>query len=244
METLILILVAVGGLGAFVIGTILLLIYFRGGRDKSGAEQGPVIYGNLVQCPHCGYMNPVESAACLNCRQPLPRVRGYAQAPTYAPPDFNYGPPVVPPIGPPAARAPIQPPVPVQATAPAPAPASASGSSPAMPPFPFPPASQAGTVLPNAWLEGVSGAISGQRIMLTQPDMLVGRSTVCDIQVYDPKVSRRHFLIRFGNGAFFVQDQQSSRGTRINGQRVMAQRLQDGDLIEVGDTGMTFHIQS
>jgi pSer/pThr/pTyr-binding forkhead associated (FHA) protein len=97
--------------------------------------------------------------------------------------------------------------------------------------------------MPKAWLEGTGGAMSGRRTVIQQADTLVGRSTVCDVQVYDPKVSRKHFRIRYGNGAFFMQDQQSSRGTLINGERVMAQKLANGDRIDIGDTSMTFHIE-
>jgi pSer/pThr/pTyr-binding forkhead associated (FHA) protein len=97
--------------------------------------------------------------------------------------------------------------------------------------------------MPRAWLEGVGGAIMGHRALITQADTLVGRSTVCDVQVYDPKVSRQHFRIRYANGGFFLQDQESSRGTRINGEDVLAQRLQDGDQIRLGDSSLVFHIE-
>jgi hypothetical protein len=98
--------------------------------------------------------------------------------------------------------------------------------------------------VPRAWLEGVGGALAGQRAWLDKPDTLVGRSTVCDIQVFDPKVSRKHFLVRFGRGAFYLQDQRSSHGTLINGERVRAQRLRNGDRITIGDTTLIFHVES
>jgi len=98
--------------------------------------------------------------------------------------------------------------------------------------------------MPRAWLEGIGGAMTTQRAWLDKPDTLVGRSTACDIQMFDPKVSRKHFLIRFGRGAFYLQDQRSSHGTLINGERVMAQRLRNGDRITVGDTALIFHVES
>jgi len=97
--------------------------------------------------------------------------------------------------------------------------------------------------MPRAWLEGVSGALSGQRFWLQKADTLVGRSTVCDVQILDPKVSRRHFMIRFAQGAFFLQDQQSAQGTWINGERVLAQRLHNGDRITVGDSVLIFRVE-
>lgn len=273
MNGIILLIVALGALGAFSAGVVLLILYFRAGRGKVGGNE-PIVYGNLVQCPRCGYMNPIDSPACLNCRHTLPRTQANYQppppAPTYAPDYTPYRPPSAPipsptytpspaplrpsgvntfgppsqvtspaPSGaPPTSAAPVPPPVP-QVTVPAPA-AIPTAPSPASQ------AAQAGAPsgdLPKAWLEGVAGVMMGHTAALEKSDMMVGRSTSCDIQVYDPKVSRRHFMIRFANGAFFLQDQQSSRGTSINGERVMAQRLHDGDRIEVGDTTLVFHVE-
>jgi len=97
--------------------------------------------------------------------------------------------------------------------------------------------------MPRAWLEGLGGALSGQRFWLQKADTLVGRSTVCDVQIPDPKVSRRHFMIRFARGAFYLQDQQSAQGTWVNGERVLAQRLHNGDRITLGDTVLIFHVE-
>lgn len=219
-EAVILIVVALGGLSLMVVGGVLLILYFRGGR---GASE-PVVYGELVQCPHCGYMNPMDAAACLNCRYPLSLTR-QRPTPAYAAPPPGST-PVPPPLPGPAA---FNPPQPAEATV---------GPPSQVAPPPLPP--EQPRDVPNAWLEGVGGALMGQQAMLSQADTLVGRSTVCDVQIYDPKVSRRHFLIRYANGAFFLQDQQSSRGTRVNGEPVTATRLKPGDRIEIGDTTMVF----
>jgi pSer/pThr/pTyr-binding forkhead associated (FHA) protein len=40
-----------------------------------------------------------------------------------------------------------------------------------------------------------------------------------------------------------LQDQQSSRGTTINGEKVTAQKLNNGDRVELGDTSLIFHIE-
>jgi hypothetical protein len=236
-ESIILIVVAMAGLGAFVVGVILLVLYFRYRSAEGRYSDEPVVYGRLVQCPYCGYMNPLETGACLNCRQPLPHPRGYAAPPPAPRPavpyESAYRP--SPPPGPGSSIA-AQDMTASASAAPYAAPRPASAPQPAVP---VPPVN--GGDVPSAWLEGVGGAMMGHRAEINQINTLVGRSTSCDIQVYDPKVSRRHFLIRYANGAFFLQDQQSSRGTRINGQRVMAQRLKDGDHIEVGDSGMVFH---
>ncbi len=252
VEGVILIFVALGAVLAFGAGIILLVLYFRSGREDNYEPQEFVRYGNLVQCPRCGYMNPADSAACLNCR--LPFTRGHqpmppmiAQQPTIPP--TAYQPPPVRPTPPPS----YAPPPPSGATVPR----EVKRTPP--PPVPTPPevqrtvpAQAAPKAVPtdaaespklSAWLEGKTGALANQRIVLAQADTVIGRSTSCDVQIYDPKVSRKHFVIRYGNGAFFLQDQDSSRGTYINGERVMAQRLNDGDRIDLGDTSLVFHIE-
>lgn len=228
---MILIIVAIGGIAAFLIGMVLLALYFNSNRRKHQYENEPVVYGSLVQCSNCGYMNPMDTAACLNCRQPLPQ-----HYPAQPNPDYLYA-ATSSPVGyyqprPPDFSAPVEsPPAPVTYQ-PAPAPIEQTV-----------PVSEAPSGIPHAWLEGVGGPMMGHRAALTQADTLVGRSTSCHVQVYDPKVSRRHFLIRYANGGFFLQDQQSSRGTRVNGEKVMARRLKDGDHIEIGDSGMVFRCE-
>ena len=231
MEGLVLIVIALIGIAVFLGGGLLLVLYFRyiGGGDR----EEPVVYGDLIQCPNCGYMNPLETAACLNCRYPLPGAVPYQEPlpPPYAPPvQASYAPPA--PAPPPPSQASYSPPVgdyTIQSQ-----PAGATRAQ--VPPRPI---GQSDDV-PHAWLEGARGPLTGQQTVLSRNDTLVGRSTICDIQIADPKVSRRHFLIRYANGSFFVQDQQSSRGTRVNGKPVLAQRLNNGDTIEFGDSMLIF----
>jgi hypothetical protein len=242
VEGLILLVVAMGALGAFLAGVVLLFLYFRSSRAEDYDE--PVVYGNLVQCPRCGYMNPIDTAACLNCRYQLPRPRTYPAPPSHSPDYMAYRPTLPPGYVPPSASPPAPAPRPVTSSPPVPAEATVSPPPKTLTPLPRPdPSPNRPPDMPHAWLEGISGAMLGQTAVLDKTDMLVGRSTACDVQVFDPKVSRRHFLIRFGNGAFFLQDQQSSRGTHVNGERIMAQRVDDGDRIDLGDTSMILHVE-
>ncbi len=245
MEGVILFIIALCGLGVFGVGVILLYLYWRSGR--MGHDE-PVVYGNLVQCPRCDYMNPVDSAVCLSCQFPLSHSRHTYQppsSPTYPtlPPQYVQRP--APPPDAPAHYA--QPPAGQNLPMPNAEQTVVQSHTPAVR---IPPPTQrdspvsASREMPRAWLEGESGVIAGQRTTLVQTDTLFGRSTQCDVQIYDPKVSRYHFVIRYGNGAFFLQDQGSSRGTLINGARVTAQRLNDGDRIELGDSCLIFHIEA
>ena len=72
---------------------------------------------------------------------------------------------------------------------------------------------------------------------------VIGREGA-DLAVNDGKVSRRHAEIGlYGPGAFIVRDLASTNGTRVNGRPVTdRQKLKNGDLIEVGDTGIRFTV--
>lgn len=232
MGTLIIVVVALGALGALLVGAVLLVLYFRTGREE-GYDNAPLIYGNLVQCPACGTMNPIEAAACLNCRRPLPHGRATAPPAPYAAPPQPA--PAIRPMNPARSTPPPANPGPPNPPPPRPDPPPA-----ALPPLNL--SRERPADMPLAWLEGRAGAATGHRDVLRYADVLVGRSTVCDVQIADPKVSRRHFLVRYANGQFFLQDQQSSRGTKVNGERVLAKRLEDGDQIAFGDSLMVFRV--
>ncbi len=229
MGTLIILVVVLGALAALLIGVVLLYLYFRTGREEGYDE--PVIYGNLVQCPACGTMNPTEAAACLNCRRPLPHARAAIPPPPYVPRAPVYGTPNLPPVNTLQVRPAPRQNHPVVQAPEVQAPAPPVNLSRERPPD-----------MPLAWLEGHGGAALGHRDVLRYADVLVGRSSVCDVQIADPKVSRRHFLVRYANGQFFLQDQQSSRGTKVNGEKVLARRLEDGDQIAFGDSLMVFRV--
>jgi len=51
-------------------------------------------------------------------------------------------------------------------------------------------------------------------------------------------VSRRHLVISFENGQYYVEDQDSANGTRLNGAEIRGKgkfELNNGDLIEVAE---------
>lgn len=69
----------------------------------------------------------------------------------------------------------------------------------------------------------------------------IGRSSACDLQLTDRAVSRSHAVLRYANGAWFLQDADSSGGTFVNGARVTATRLQPGDRLTIGPDTFTFY---
>jgi pSer/pThr/pTyr-binding forkhead associated (FHA) protein len=51
-------------------------------------------------------------------------------------------------------------------------------------------------------------------------------------------ISQRHLIIRFENGLYYVEDQDSTNGTRLNGTEIRGKgkfELNNGDLIEVAE---------
>jgi len=85
--------------------------------------------------------------------------------------------------------------------------------------------------------------ISGQRIMLDGPQLLVGRSGVCNIQFHDPKISRQHAILRLIDGQYQIEDMRSMGGTYVNDKPITVHRLRDRDQIRLGDSVLVFRQQ-
>lgn len=68
----------------------------------------------------------------------------------------------------------------------------------------------------------------------------IGRAEENNIQIKDPKSSRRHCQIRKISKEYKLVDLQSQNGTRVNGEEVFQKVLHNGDLIEVGSTRIRF----
>ncbi|NNF44807.1 MAG: FHA domain-containing protein [Phycisphaerales bacterium] len=75
---------------------------------------------------------------------------------------------------------------------------------------------------------------------------VVGRDEKCAVQLVDPKVSRRHFDVRFElrAGGFVLRDLESVNGTFVDGAKVTEPvTLADGALIELGHSQLLFTTQ-
>lgn len=70
----------------------------------------------------------------------------------------------------------------------------------------------------------------------------IGRAATADLRFEDPHVSRRHaILVRYGRHVR-VLDDRSSEGTFVNGSRVVATDLTDGDVVRLGPVTFTYTI--
>src|SRR5437667_11609250 len=94
-----------------------------------------------------------------------------------------------------------------------------------------------------AYLLITMGEEAGRRFALGADPVTAGRHPTCDIQILDPKVSRRHFLIRTEQGQRVLVALESLNGVYLNGTQIEgAVVLHDRDKIQLGDTTLRFRI--
>ena len=70
-------------------------------------------------------------------------------------------------------------------------------------------------------------------IRTTQP-IIIGRAGELDIVLVEDMVSRKHAKLTFSDGKFLLEDLGSTNGTYVNGEKVQAAIVQEGDRILVG----------
>ncbi|MEW6432875.1 MAG: FHA domain-containing protein [Myxococcota bacterium] len=84
------------------------------------------------------------------------------------------------------------------------------------------------------------GKEAGREFVFDQASVLIGRTSECDVILYDTGVSRRHARIYLEGGLFYVEDVGSSNGTQVNGEVIKRQPLKDGDSISLGPVVFAF----
>lgn len=90
------------------------------------------------------------------------------------------------------------------------------------------------TVNESPVLVSQTGELRGNRWVLDDDELLIGRAPDCDMVVPDRKVSRHHARLRKTENGVVVEDLGSKNGTHVNGTPVEDPvLLQDGDVISV-----------
>jgi transcriptional regulator with GAF, ATPase, and Fis domain len=84
------------------------------------------------------------------------------------------------------------------------------------------------------------GPLRGRNFELNGKTNIIGRLPSNAICIPDQAVSRQHCLLEAEGERVTLQDLDSRNGTRVNGIPVKNRLLQDGDLIEVGDSQFLF----
>lgn len=87
-----------------------------------------------------------------------------------------------------------------------------------------------------------SGPDIGKVIPVDGPLISIGREKSNDIVINDIEVSRKHALMRFENGSYLLQDNGSTNGTFVDGDRLMGPLvLHGGEIISLGEnTSLVF----
>lgn len=79
------------------------------------------------------------------------------------------------------------------------------------------------------------GELEGQRWVIEQDQVTIGRGSDCDIVLPGRQVSRHHARIERDASGYWLRDLGSKNGTHVNGQEVRDKpyRLKDGDEIQI-----------
>jgi DNA-binding SARP family transcriptional activator len=91
----------------------------------------------------------------------------------------------------------------------------------------------------RAWLESTRG----ERLELRVEPLLIGRTNSAELTLHDPRVSRRHAIIRPLADGYAIEDLGSTNGSQVNGELLSPHQLRpltDGDRIDIGATTWSF----
>jgi len=86
------------------------------------------------------------------------------------------------------------------------------------------------------FLKGLMSGSTHWNIPVEKNEILIGRSTECDLILQAPSISRKHGILRLFGEHIFLRDLVSRNGTYVNGVRITGeQELRDGDIIRLGE---------
>ncbi len=94
-----------------------------------------------------------------------------------------------------------------------------------------------------AYLKAKNGPLAGQRIELSEDEMILGRSPDCNIQVEDYAVSRKHAKVIRSGDSYSLEDLKSRNKTYLNDIVLTegAHQLRNGDKVAVCDVIFNFY---
>ncbi|MDO8494182.1 MAG: sigma 54-interacting transcriptional regulator [Deltaproteobacteria bacterium] len=75
-----------------------------------------------------------------------------------------------------------------------------------------------------------------------QTQLIIGRDATCDIQLFEPEISRKHCTIERQNGSFVLKDL-SRNGTFLNRKKIEAVKLSSQDEIQIGPWACYFVVE-
>lgn len=97
-------------------------------------------------------------------------------------------------------------------------------------------------VLKEAWVRIEKGFRAGREMILTKPEVIIGRAEGCDIALFgDMQVEKQHARIMLKGDRYILIDLDSPGGTSVNGVRISGPTpLSNGDMIGCGNSKVRF----
>lgn len=97
-------------------------------------------------------------------------------------------------------------------------------------------------ILREAWLRVESGFRPGRQLLLTRPEITIGRAESCDLGLFgDAAVEKLHAKIVREGDRWLLTDLGSASGTLLNGARITGSApLHTGDRIQIGGSVLSF----
>ncbi|HZT82728.1 MAG TPA: FHA domain-containing protein [Gemmataceae bacterium] len=97
-------------------------------------------------------------------------------------------------------------------------------------------------ILKEAWLSVEQGFRKGRQLILSKPEVTIGRAEGCDVGLFgDAAVEKLHARIVCENGGSLITDLGTAGGTYVNDRRVAGPTpLRAGDLIRLGNCVLRF----
>jgi pSer/pThr/pTyr-binding forkhead associated (FHA) protein len=90
-------------------------------------------------------------------------------------------------------------------------------------------------------LEQIEGEGAPQRIVLDKPELIIGRAEDAGIRLPTQRASRQHAILKRQGVDYVIRDNDSRNGVFLNGVRVHAAALRDGDIVQVVDAIFVYH---
>jgi transcriptional regulator with PAS, ATPase and Fis domain len=97
--------------------------------------------------------------------------------------------------------------------------------------------------LPQLTLRATTARRAPQTLTLGLQAVVVGSGDAADLALLDDHVSRCHCEVRLSPRGVLVRDLDSKNGTFVRGVRIQAAYLAPGDVVQIGDTQLSVHIE-
>lgn len=93
----------------------------------------------------------------------------------------------------------------------------------------------------DAWLYMTEGPLKGKQFIIYKNPTNIGSSSSCEIYLFkDPYIDAAHATITKVREGYLLEDNNSSTGTFVNGQRIQKHKVIAGDIIKIGESTLIY----